>query len=102
MTKWRPNPRLIKRPAYLSIAEQIAGAIRDGLLVDGMRLPPQRQMAADLKISVQTISRAYEELSRRGLVAGEVGRGSYVKSASSGPERPYMTEGPPGLSTCRS
>ncbi|TNB49509.1 PLP-dependent aminotransferase family protein [Martelella lutilitoris] len=97
MTKWRPNPRLIKRPAYLSIAEQIAGAVRDGLLIDGMRLPPQRQMAADLKISVQTVSRAYEELSRRGLVTGEVGRGSYIKASSSAPERPHLTEGTSGV-----
>lgn len=97
MTKWRPNPRLIKRPAYLSIAEQIAGAIRDGLLIDGMRLPPQRQMAEDLKVSVQTVSRAYEELTRRGLVAGEVGRGSFVKTASKGPERPYLAESGNGL-----
>ncbi|PRX08842.1 UNVERIFIED_ORG: GntR family transcriptional regulator [Martelella mediterranea] len=97
MTKWRPNPRLIKRPAYLSLAEQIAGAIRDGLLVDGMRLPPQREMAADLKISVQTVSRAYEELSRRGLVVGEVGRGSYVKSVSTAPERPHLSEGASGV-----
>ncbi|AJY45788.1 PLP-dependent aminotransferase family protein [Martelella endophytica] len=97
MTKWRPNPRLIKRPAYLSIAEQIAGAIRDGLLIDGMRLPPQRQMASDLKISVQTVSRAYEELARRGMVTGEVGRGSYVKAAPKGPERPYLAEGATGV-----
>jgi len=97
MTKWKPNPRLIKRPAYLSLAEQIAGAVRDGLLIDGMRLPPQRQMAADLKISVQTVSRAYEELTRRGLVTGEVGRGSYIKSVPTTPERPYLTEGGSGL-----
>mgnify|MGYP001292152240 FL=1 len=97
MTKWRPNPRLIKRPAYLSIAEQIAAAVRSGLLIDGMRLPPQREMAADLKVSVQTISRAYEELTRRGMVVGEVGRGSYIKAEPVAPERPYLTEGGSGV-----
>ena len=97
MTKWRPNPRLIKRPAYLSIAEQIAAAVRNGLLIDGMRLPPQREMAADLKVSVQTVSRAYEELARRGIVVGEVGRGSYVKAQPVAPERPYLTEGGSGI-----
>ena len=97
MTKWRPNPRLIKRPAYLSIAEQIAAAVRSGLLIDGMRLPPQREMAADLKVSVQTVSRAYEELTRRGMMIGEVGRGSYIKAEPLAPERPYLTEGGSGV-----
>ena len=97
MTKWRPNPRLIKRPAYLSIAEQIAAAVRNGLLIDGMRLPPQREMAADLKVSVQTVSRAYEELARRGMVVGEVGRGSYIRATPAAPERPYLTEGGSGV-----
>ncbi|WP_174802744.1 PLP-dependent aminotransferase family protein [Martelella limonii] len=97
MTRWRPNPRLIKRPAYLSIAEQIAAAVRNGLLIDGMRLPPQREMAADLKVSVQTVSRAYEELARRGMVVGEVGRGSYIKAERMAPERPYLTEGGSGI-----
>ncbi|TPW30941.1 PLP-dependent aminotransferase family protein [Martelella alba] len=92
MTSWKPNPRLIRRPAYLSLAEQISGAIRDGLLINGMRLPPQRQMAADLKISVQTVSRAYEELTRRGLLTGEVGRGSYVRAQSREPEQLHMYE----------
>ena len=81
MTMWRPDPSLIQRPAYLSLADQIARAIHDGRLARGARLPTHRQLAYELKLSVQTVSRAYEELIRRGLISGEIGRGSFVQAA---------------------
>ncbi|TJV78643.1 MAG: PLP-dependent aminotransferase family protein [Mesorhizobium sp.] len=71
MTLWQPDPALIRRPAYLSLADQFARAIHDGKLANGARLPTHRRLADDLKLSVQTVSRAYEELIRRGLIAGE-------------------------------
>ena len=92
MTNWHPDPELIKRPAYLSLAEQIARAIQEGKLVSGEQLPPHRKMADDLKLSVQTVSRAYDELIRRGMIAGEVGRGTYVQARASEPEPPYLPE----------
>ena len=70
MTNWQPDPSLLRRPAYLSLAEQIARAIQDGALPSGHRLPPHRTMADSLQLSVQTVSRAYDELIRRGLTAG--------------------------------
>ena len=69
MTLWRPDPTLLKRPAYLSLAEQIARAIESGILAGGTRLPPHRTMADSLKLSVQTVSRAYDDLARRGLLS---------------------------------
>ncbi len=48
---------------------------------NGTRLPTHRQLADELHLSVQTVSRAYEELIRRGLVSGEIGRGSFVPDA---------------------
>ncbi|MBB3319319.1 MULTISPECIES: PLP-dependent aminotransferase family protein [unclassified Rhizobium] len=92
MTNWRPDPSQLRRPAYLSLAEQIASAITDGKLVDGARLPPHRKMADDLKLSVQTVSRAYDELIRRGLLSGEIGRGSFVQTRPREPEPPYLPE----------
>lgn len=92
MTSWQPDPALLRRPAYLSLAEQIARAIQDGTLASGHRLPPHRTMADDLKLSVQTVSRAYDELIRRGLIAGEVGRGSFVQALRKEPEPPYLPE----------
>ena len=92
MTKWRPDPSQLRRPAYLSLAEQIANAITDGKLSDGMQLPPHRKLADDLHLSVQTVSRAYDELSRRGLISGEIGRGSFVQARPREPEPPYLPE----------
>jgi DNA-binding transcriptional MocR family regulator len=92
MTNWHPDPALLPRPAYLSLAEQIAQAIRDGKLQGGAQLPPHRKLADDLKLSVQTVSRAYDELSRRGLIAGEIGRGSFVQTLRKEPEPPYLPE----------
>ncbi|WP_434713943.1 PLP-dependent aminotransferase family protein (plasmid) [Rhizobium sp. YTUHZ045] len=92
MTKWRPDPSQLRRPAYLSLAEQIANAITDGKLADGAQLPPHRKLADDLHLSVQTVSRAYEELSRRGLISGEIGRGSFVQTRPREPEPPYLPE----------
>ena len=58
---------------YLAIAEAIAADIAAGRLKPGDRLPPQRDRARTLGVTVGTVSRAYAEAERRGLVAGEVG-----------------------------
>ncbi|NTS33161.1 PLP-dependent aminotransferase family protein [Phyllobacterium sp. BT25] len=63
---------------YLKLADIIAGEIADGTLKPGERLPPQRRFAYDRKIAVSTASRVYTELLRRGLVVGEVGRGTFI------------------------
>ncbi|THF57741.1 MocR-like ectoine utilization transcription factor EhuR [Ollibium composti] len=94
MTLWQPDPALIRRPAYLSLADQFARAIHDGRLANGARLPTHRALADALKLSVQTVSRAYEELIRRGLVSGEIGRGSFVQTQRREPEPPYLPERP--------
>ncbi|MBA3448405.1 MAG: PLP-dependent aminotransferase family protein [Pseudaminobacter sp.] len=92
MTIWQPDSSAIQRPAYLSLAEQIARAIHDGRLEGGARLPTHRRMADDLRLSVQTVSRAYEELIRRGLISGEIGRGSFVQKQAREPDPPYLPE----------
>ncbi len=94
MTLWRPDPALIRRPAYLSLADQFARAVHDGRLANGERLPTHRALADELKLSVQTVSRAYEELIRRGLVVGEIGRGSFVQTPRREPDPPYLPERP--------
>jgi len=94
MTLWRPDPALIRRPAYLSLADQFARAIHDGRLANGERLPTHRALADELRLSVQTVSRAYEELIRRGLVVGEIGRGSFVQTQRREPDPPYLPERP--------
>ncbi|MGC4023796.1 MAG: PLP-dependent aminotransferase family protein [Mesorhizobium sp.] len=92
MTIWQPDPKLIHRPAYISLADQIARAIHDGHLPHGTRLPPHRKLAYDIGLSVQTVSRAYEELIRRDLVSGEIGRGTFVQTMRREVEPPYLPE----------
>jgi len=63
---------------YLKLADAIAADIADGTLRPGDRLPPQREFAYERKIAASTASRVYAELLRRGLVVGEVGRGTFI------------------------
>jgi DNA-binding transcriptional MocR family regulator len=63
---------------YLKLADTIAAEIADGTLKAGDRLPPQRNFAYEHNIAVSTASRVYTELLRRGLVVGEVGRGTFI------------------------
>lgn len=92
MTKWSPDPALLARPAYLSLAEQFSRAIDQGALPAGARLSPQRRLADELGLSVQTVSRSYQELIRRGLITGEIGRGSFVLSPRHEARPPYLPE----------
>src|SRR6478736_77071 len=63
---------------YVKLADAIAADITKGTLRPGDRLPPQRNFAYDRGIAVSTASRVYTELLRRGLVVGEVGRGTFI------------------------
>ena len=63
---------------YVKLADAVAAEIASGALKPGDRLPPQRTFAYERKIAVSTASRVYTELLRRGLVVGEVGRGTFI------------------------
>jgi len=78
MTNWLPNITEGDGPIYLRLADSIEGAISDGTLQAGSKLPPQRNLAYDLGVTIGTIGRAYALIHERGLVSGEVGRGTYV------------------------
>ena len=80
MSHWPLTREDISRPAYRSLAQGLAAAIDSGSLRAGEKLPPHRDLAWRLGVSVQTVSRAYEELIRADLISGEVGRGTFVKS----------------------
>ena len=91
MTKWRPDPGSLTRPAYRSLVQAIETAIQNGVLKPGDRLPTQRQMAFDLSLSVQTVSRAYDKLVEAGKIVGEVGRGTFVRAASDEISMPFVS-----------
>ncbi|ERO64040.1 hypothetical protein P308_25805 [Pseudomonas piscis] len=75
---WVPQLSDFNQPVYLSIADALQRDIGSGLLKDGERLPTLRELAVTLNVTPGTINRAYGEAQRRGLVQGEVGRGTYV------------------------
>lgn len=64
---------------YRSFVDDLAARISSGALAPGTRLPPQREFAYDHGIAYSTAARVYAELTRMGLVAGEVGRGTFVR-----------------------
>ncbi|MFA1621333.1 PLP-dependent aminotransferase family protein [Rhizobium mongolense] len=68
----------MSKSGYLKLADTIAAEIADGTLKPGDRLPPQRSFAYERQIAVSTASRVYAELLHRGLVVGEVGRGTFI------------------------
>lgn len=81
MTNWIPNLSDGTGPLYIRLADQIEAAILDGTLPASAKLPPQRNLAFDLGVTIGTISRAYALIHERGLVSGEVGRGTYVNAS---------------------
>lgn len=66
-------------PIYEQIEEQIKSQIMNGNLVEGELLPSMRVLAKDLKISIITTKRAYEDLERDGFIESVTGKGSFVK-----------------------
>ena len=63
----------------MAIADAIAADLASGKLSAGERLPPHRHLAWRLGVTVGTVTRAYQEAARRGLLVGEVGRGSFLR-----------------------
>ena len=70
-------------PIYEQIKEQVKSAILAGELKEGEMLPSIRQLAHDLKISVITTMRAYNELEAEGFVVNVQGKGCYVQPQNS-------------------
>ena len=75
-------------PIYEQIGSQIKELILKGILKEGEPLPSIRCLASDLKISVITTKRAYEELEKEGMVYSVPGKGFYVDN----PDREFLEE----------
>lgn len=70
-------------PIYEQIEEQIKSQIMIGDLQEGEALPSMRVLAKELKISIITTKRAYEDLERDGFIESVTGKGSFVKGINS-------------------
>ncbi|MFZ2959417.1 MAG: PLP-dependent aminotransferase family protein [Candidatus Ozemobacteraceae bacterium] len=75
---WKPHSLEKNKPLYLAIANALAGDIATGKMKPGQRLPPQRDLAKTIGVNLSTITRAFKECERRGLIYGTVGRGTFV------------------------
>ena len=67
-----------ERPIYEQITSQLKKMIISGELKQGQALPSMRALAKDLRISVITTKRAYEELEKDGMIETVTGKGSFV------------------------
>ena len=71
------------RPIYEQIKDQIKEQILNGFIEPGAMLPSMRLLAKELRISIITTKRAYEDLEREGYIESFTGRGSFVKDVNS-------------------
>ncbi|MCB1559947.1 MAG: GntR family transcriptional regulator [Xanthomonadales bacterium] len=67
-----------KRPMYQQIMEQVVQRIAVGDWPPGTALPSVRELAADIKVSIITVKRAYMELVRDGVIVTQQGKGTWV------------------------
>src|SRR6201993_2689628 len=89
---WLPTISEWSGPLYLRIVDTLAADIASGRLVRGQKLPTHRSLAAALAVDLTTVTRAYGEARRRGLIEAQVGRGTFVSETTAR----AATEGAPG------
>lgn len=65
---------------YLALVEAIERDIKNGLLKPGDKLPTQRELARIVGVNVTTVTRAYNEAGKRGLLSASVGNGTYISN----------------------
>ena len=78
---WQPELLSSPMPLYERLVLALAHDIQTGRLTPGTKLPHQRDLAFRLGVSVGSVTRAYAEAERRGLLSAHVGRGSFVRGA---------------------
>ncbi len=66
------------KPLYEQIVDQVQLFVSQGLLVEDQQLPSVRELAGNLGINPNTVSRAYQELERKNLILTIAGRGTFV------------------------
>lgn len=98
MGDWIPDLSTASGPKYLAIAEALSRDVDAGRLAPGDRLPPQRSLAEALGVDLTTVTRAYGEAQRLGLVEGSGRRGSFVRARGAPAPRqtPMQTPRPMG------
>jgi DNA-binding transcriptional MocR family regulator len=80
--EWVPTISELEGPLYQRIVGAMESDIASGRLVRGQQLPTHRALARTLGIDLTTVTRAYSEARRRGLIEAQVGRGSFVSETT--------------------
>lgn len=89
---WRPRLEDSEKLKYLGIVGALEADIRLGRVLPGDRLPPQRSIALALGVDLTTVTRAFNEARRRGLVAAQAGRGTFVREIRAGGALPPVLD----------
>lgn len=79
-----PNPPRSALPIYIQVSELIVREITAGRLMDGEKLPPERQMAKDLGVAIGTLRKALADLQDKGFLERIQGSGNYVRAGGTG------------------
>src|ERR1700676_1696635 len=79
---WLPTLSEWPGPVYMRIVDALAADIANGRLVRGQQLPTHRALARELDIDLTTVTRAYGEARRRGLLDARVGQGTFVSETT--------------------
>ncbi|SFI83130.1 PLP-dependent aminotransferase family protein [Caulobacter sp. UNC279MFTsu5.1] len=98
MAGWTPTLPPGERPLYERLLDALREDIASGALGDGDRLPPQRDLAHRLGLGLGTVTRAYVEAEKAGLVQAHVGRGSFVRGVGVASRPAAEDPGPINLS----
>lgn len=79
LAHWKEEISQSPNAIYLTLVDALAHSIRKGDLRDGDKLPPQRTIAEHLGTNLTTVTRAFTEARRRGLIDATVGRGTFIR-----------------------
>lgn len=93
--QWLPHQHPADGPTYLAIVKALERDIQSGRLQPGDRLPPQRELAKTMGISLGTVSRAYTEASKKELIYGGGRSGTFVGQRGAAPAD-FQTSSPAG------
>lgn len=85
MTCWHPRMREGSRAKYLGIVDALEQDIIEGRIYPGTRLPSQRVIAGALAVDLSTVTRAFGEARRRGLICARAGLGTFSQWPASMP-----------------
>lgn len=89
---WLPERLAAGRPKYIALVDLIEDEIAGGTLRNGDRLPPQRDIAEALDVTIGTVTKAIQEAARRGIIAAHPGRGTFIRVG-----QPKASAGAPDL-----